>query len=451
MSDLQEPPHDDDAERSLLGAVMVDSSTLDTICSQLNTEDFYRPGHRYIFEAMRSLYERGCESIDPINLSDELQRNDKLESVGGPGYLTRLSNEVPSAANAGEYLRIVDEHSRVRDLISKASSIAQEGQSVPEDVSEFLDRAARDIHAVTQSANRSDYRHIKDVIKGAYEQIEEAAKSSDDVTGLPTGWTDLDALISGWEGGDLNIIAARPGMGKTSLALNNVDHLAVECGVPVAKFSMEMSAEKLAIRLLCQRARVNNRKVKKGMLSDEEWNRLVDAAAKLKSSPILIDDTAALSISEFRSKARRMQAEEGVEAIFIDYLQLMRAAGSHGTREQEIAEVSRMLKATAKELDIPVIALAQLNRGVESRQDKRPKVRDLRESGQIEQDADVIAFLYRDEVYNEDSEDQGIAEVIVRKQRSGPIGDVRLRWVAEHTRFESLAEQHQPSGPFDGG
>lgn len=443
MSDTQEPPHNDEAERSLLGAVMIDSSVLDTIYSQIDPDDLFRERHRYILRAMKAIHEReGAPDIDVVNLGEELGSKGKLEQAGGPSYLTRLSNAVPSAANAEQYLRIVDENARAREFAREASTLAGEALDNPADLGEFLDRAERSIYEVTQSASREDYRHISDVIKGAYEHLETVADSVDDVTGLPTGFNDLDKLTAGWQDSDLIIVAARPGMGKTSFALNSADHLAVEYDVPIGVFSLEMPARKLAIRFMCSRAKVNGRKVEKGMLSDKEWTRLVDAAGELQESPILIDDTPALSVSEFRSKCRRMSAEEGVRAVFVDYLQLMRATGDHGTREQEVSEISRMLKATAKELDIPVIALAQLNRGVENRQDKRPRLRDLRESGQIEQDADVIAFIYRDEVYNEDTEDQGIAEVIVRKQRSGPVGDVRLRWVAEHTRFEDLAERH---------
>lgn len=440
---FQEPPHSDEAERSLLGAAMIDATVIDEIEARLDRSDLYRERHRYILESMRTLRdEKGVDLLDPVTLGEQLKRDGWLEQAGGSSYLTRLSNEVPSAANADQYLEIVAEHARLRELIATSQAIAREGHDPPSDVSEFLDRAERAIFQATQTGVRRDYRDFQAIMEDAYRHLESLEEHDGEITGLPTGFIDLDRMTGGLEAPSLTILGGRPGMGKTALAGNIIEHLAVECDVPVGAFSLEMGDRALGLRLLCSRARVNQRDVEQGQVQD--WSSLVAAAGDLKEAPIVIDDTPALTVAEFRSKARRMKAEHDIQIVFIDYLQLMRAGGDHGRREQEIAEISRGLKGLSKELEIPVVALAQLNRGVEKRQDKRPQIRDLRESGQIEQDADLIAFLYRDEVYNEETEDQGIAEVLVRKQRNGPTGDIRLRFFPEHTRFESLAEGRAP-------
>jgi replicative DNA helicase len=439
--DIRVPPHNDDAERSLLGAVMLDNDILDAILSRISPEDFFRERHRHIFRAMKALYDRD-ETIDVVTLGDYLAAEEKLESVGGPGFLTRLSNEVPSAANANQYVEIVRNKSTLRQFISTTHSLVEEGYSDVPDVDSFLDRAEREIFSITQEGVTNEYEEIREVIKGAYEQLESLYETTEKVTGVPSGFVDLDEITAGWQDSDLIIVAARPGMGKTTLALNMASHVTVHEGFSAAVFSLEMSSQQLAMRLLCSEGRVDQKRVRQGTMDDQAWTRLVEAAGDLKEADLFLDDTPALSIMEFRSKCRRLKAEQDIDIVFIDYLQLMTASGDHDLREQEISEISRSLKGIAKELSIPVISLAQLNRGVEKRQDKRPRLRDLRESGAIEQDADVICFIYRDEVYNEETEDKGIAEVIVRKHRNGPIGDVRLRFFPHHTRFENLAEEH---------
>jgi replicative DNA helicase len=437
--DIRVPPHNDDAERSLLGAILLDNEVLDAILSKIGPKDFYRERHRHIFRAMVELYDREDASIDVITLGDALAAEDLLESAGGASYLTRLSNEVPSAANVQHYLRIVNRKSTLRQFISKAGGLVEDAYDDVSDVEGFLDQIEADIFELTQSGVTRDYESMREVISDAYEQLEALYQTNEKITGIPSGFIDLDEITAGWQDSDLIIVAARPGMGKTSLTLNMAAHAAVQRDLPAAFFSLEMSSTQLAIRMLCSEARVDQRRVRAGTMSEQDWSRLLKAAGKLGESPLFLDDTAALSIREFRSKARRLKAEEDVGVIFIDYLQLMEGSRNTDTREQEISEISRGLKEIAKELDIPVIALAQLNRGVESRADKRPKLRDLRESGAIEQDADLICFIYRDEEYNEDTEDQGLAEIIIGKHRNGPVGTVKLRFFPEHTRFENFS------------
>lgn len=443
--DIRVPPHNDDAERSLLGAILLDNTVLDSILSKVGPKDFYRERHRHIFRAMEELYDREDASIDVITLGDTLSAKGNLESVGGASYLTRLSNEVPSAANVQHYLRIVDRKSTLREFISKAGGLVEDAYDDVSDVEGFLDQIEADIFELTQSGVSRDYESMREVITEAYQQLEALYQTNEKITGIPSGFIDLDEITAGWQDSDLIIVAGRPGMGKTSLTLNMTAHAALERDVPAAFFSLEMSSTQLAIRMICSQARVNQRKVRAGTMSEQDWSRLLKAAGKLGEAPLFLDDTAALSIREFRSKARRLKAEEDVGVIFIDYLQLMEGSRNTDTREQEISEISRGLKEIAKELDIPVVALAQLNRGVESRADKRPKMRDLRESGAIEQDADLICFIYRDEVYNEDTEDQGLAEIIIGKHRNGALGNVKLRFFPEHTRFENLARDERSS------
>lgn len=441
---IRVPPHNDDAERSLLGAVLLDNDILDTVLTKLSPEDFYRERHRHIFRAMRELHESQEDpTIDVVTLGDQLAAEEKLEAVGGPSFLTRLSNEVPSAANVDQYVGIVRNKATLRQFISATGDLLEEGYSDVTDVDNFLDRAEREIFDITQSGATRDYASISEVLKDAFEQLEALHETSEKITGIPSGFADLDEITAGWQDSDLVIIAGRPGMGKTTLTLNMAAHAALERNVPVGFFSLEMSNSQLATRLLCSEAQVNQRDVRAGTAGERDWEKLIKAAGKLNKAELFLDDTPALSIMELRSKCRRLVAEEDVGIVFIDYLQLMQPSKSHDIREQEISEISRSLKGIAKELAIPVVALAQLNRGVESRADKRPKLRDLRESGAIEQDADLICFIYRDEVYNEDTEDQGIAEIIIGKHRNGPVGTIRLRFFPEHTRFENLAPERE--------
>lgn len=435
---IRMPPHNEDAERSMLGAILLDNRVLDEMMSQVDVEDFYREQHRHIYRAMTDLHRRE-EPVDVITLADHLQADDRLEASGGASYLARLSNAVPSAANVGQYAQIVRRKSALRRFISTADALVNDAYGDVADVEEFMDDVERKLFAITQDGQKKDYASMREVIQRAFTQIEALYNKSEHITGVPSGFADLDDMTAGWQRSDLIIVAARPAMGKTSFTLNMATHSAVERNTPAAFFSLEMSNEQLAIRMLCSQARVDQSKLRRGNMTEQEWARLIKAAGALSEAKIFLDDTPALPIMEFRSKCRRLKAEHDIGIVFIDYLQLMKGSGGNGSREQEISEISRNLKAVAKELDIPVIALAQLNRGVEQRADKRPMMSDLRESGAIEQDADIITFIYRDEVYNPDTEEKGLAEIIIGKHRNGSIGSVKLRFFGPITRFENLA------------
>ncbi|MFP4600861.1 MAG: replicative DNA helicase [Persicimonas sp.] len=435
---IRVPPHNEDAEKSLLGAILLDNRVLDELLSRLSAEDFYREQHRQIFRAMVELHRRD-EPVDVITLADHLSAEDRLDAAGGTSYLTRLSNAVPSAANVGQYAQIVTRKSSLRKFISTADTLVHDAYSDVSDVEEFMDEVERRLFAITQSGIKKDYASMREVIQNAFTQIEALYNKNEHITGVPSGFADLDEITAGWQDSDLIIIAARPAMGKTSFTLNMATHTAVERNLAAAFFSLEMSNEQLAIRMLCSQARVDQSRLRRGNMTEQEWARLIKAAGSLSEAKIFLDDTPALPIMEFRSKCRRLKAEHDISVVFIDYLQLMRGSGGHGSREQEISEISRNLKAVAKELEIPVIALAQLNRGVESRADKRPMMSDLRESGAIEQDADIITFIYREEVYEPETEDKGLAEIIIGKHRNGSIGTVKLRFFGPITRFENLA------------
>ena len=437
--EVRTPPHNDGAERSLLGAIFLDNRSLDEVTAVAQPEDLYRESHRHVYRAMLTLSSRG-DAIDVITLADHLNAEGLLEAVGGPNFLARLSNEVPSAANAIYYATIISRKAALRNFITTAHGLIDECYNDVSDFEAFMDDAESKLFAITQSGAKKNYVTMREVIKEAFAQIEALYQKSEQVTGVPSGFIDLDEITAGWQPSDLIIIAARPAMGKTSFTLNMAAHAAIERQIPVAFFSLEMSNVQLAIRMLCSEARVDQSKLRTGRMTEQEWARLIKAAGTLSEAPIFLDDTPALPIMEFRSKARMLKAEQDIGVIFVDYLQLMKARGSNiGSREQEISEISRNLKGIAKELAIPVVALAQLNRGVEQRADKRPMNSDLRESGAIEQDADIISFIYRDEVYNPETEHKGLAEIILGKHRNGGLGTVRLRFFGRYTRFENLA------------
>ena len=438
---LRVPPHNDEAERSLLGAILLDNRVLDEVAGRVRDRDFYREPHRLVYRAMLDLAQRG-EALDVITLADHLSAQERLDAVGGPNLLMRLSNEVPSASNVVFYAEIVRRKSALRDFIREAGSLVDECYGDVPDFVSFMDSVESRLFGITQQGVKKDYSEMREVIKDAFTQIETLYQKSEKVTGVPSGYVDLDEITAGWQSSDLIILAARPAMGKTSLCLNMAAHAALVRKLPVAFFSLEMSNVQLAIRMLCSEARVNQSKLRTGRLNEQEWARLIKAAGALSEAPLFLDDTPSLPIMELRSKVRRLKAEHDLGIVFIDYLQLMRGTGDkYGSREQEIADISRNLKGLAKEAEVPVIALAQLNRGVEQRADKRPMASDLRESGSIEQDADIISFIYRDEVYNPDTEHKGIAEVILGKHRNGSLGTVRLRFFGEFTRFENLAPE----------
>ena len=430
-------PQNIEAEQSVLGGILIDNEALHKVLEIIEPNDFYRDNHKKIFLAFLELSENNTP-LDIITVTELLQKKGELTNIGGATYLASLVDSVPTTANITHYAKIIKEKSILRSLIAKATDIVNMGFEASEDVAEILDKAEEAIFSITQQRIQTSYYSIKEIIKQTFKTIEELSSKRDSVTGIPTGFVDFDRLTAGLQPSDLIIIAGRPVMGKTSFTLNIAQHAATRAGVPVGFFSLEMSKEQLALRMLCAEARINSQKIRSGFLSERDWLRLTDAAATLSEAPIFIDDTPALSVLEIRAKARRLRSEHNIGLIIVDYLQLMKGKGRVDTREREISEISRSLKALAKELNIPVVAVSQLNRRVEERENKRPRLADLRESGAIEQDADLIVFIYRDEVYNEDTPDKGIAEVIIGKQRSGPTGVVKLAFLDKYTRFENL-------------
>ncbi len=428
------PPQNLDAEQSVLGAVLLDNHALNRALELLSPDDFYKEAHRRIFQAILDLYERN-EAIDLVTLTETLRRRNDLEGVGGSAYLTELVNVVPTAANISYHAKIVHEKSLLRQLIRTTTDIATRGYESTERIEELLDYAEQRIFGISDAKMKPTFHHVREVVKQSFELIERRYEQKESVTGVPTSFTALDNLTAGLHPGDLIIIAGRPGMGKTALALNIAVHAAVEKHLPAAIFSLEMAREQLVIRMLCAEARVDAHKLRSGYLGAADWPKLTAAAGRIADAPIFIDDTAALSVLELRAKARRLKRDQGLELVVVDYLQLMRGRGDADTREQEISEISRSLKALAKEMRVPVIALSQLSRAVESRTERRPQLSDLRESGAIEQDADLVMFVYREEVYRQTEENRNMAKIIVSKQRNGPTGDVDLVFLKEYTRF----------------
>lgn len=437
-SALKVPPHHLEAERSVLGAILLDNETLLKVMEVLEPEDFYRDAHRLIYERMLECFERS-EPADLVTLSNLLRAKGQLETCGGTDYLTLLVEQVPTAANAPYYAKIVREKAVLRRLVRKASDILKQCYEDPADLEQFLDEVERSIFEVAEDRTRKAFFSIQEIIRSSFETIEKLYERKSMITGVPSGWVDLDTITSGFQPSDLIVVAARPSMGKTAFCLDVARHAAVVENIPVAVFSLEMSKEQIALRLLCAEAQVDGSKLRKGMLRDSDFPRLTTAAGVLSESPIFVDDTPGISALEMRAKARRLKAERDVGLIIVDYLQLMRGRqGPERSREQEISEISRSLKALAKELNVPVMALSQLNRRVEERGEKIPQLSDLRESGAIEQDADLILFIYRDEVYNKnpDNPKKGTAEIIVGKHRNGPTGKVVLTFLPQFATFE---------------
>ncbi|MCC6219699.1 MAG: replicative DNA helicase [Deltaproteobacteria bacterium] len=434
------PPHSLDAEQSVLGAVLLDNEVVNAAIELLEPEDFYQRAHKILFQVMLELAERQ-EPIDIVTLTESLRMSALLDSIGGIEYLSKLVDVVPTSANVEYYARIVKEMSLRRKVISASSEIATAAYGEVSDVDDFLDEAEQKIFAVSESRVKSGFVRVSDIVKESIKQVEQRYVSKEALTGVASGFAELDKLTSGFQESDLIIIAGRPSMGKTSLALSIAQHIAIEQAKTVALFSLEMSKQQITTRLLCSEARVSSSRVRSGKLGESDFPRLVDAASEITNANIFIDDTAAISALEMRAKARRLYRQNPFAVMIIDYLQLMRVTNKRTERrEQEIAIISASLKSLAKELNVPIIALSQLNRSVEGRQDKRPLMSDLRESGAIEQDADIIAFVYRDEVYHPDTQDKGVAELIIAKHRNGPIGTVRLAFIGEYTIFENLAE-----------
>ncbi len=439
------PPQNLEAEISVLGGVLLENEALNRVLEILTPADFYRETHRKIFSAMIQLYESG-EPADLITLSEVLKKRGELEEVGDIEFLNSLVNSVPTAANISYYAKIIKEKSIVRKLINRATEIVSEGYGNPGgDVDDFLDRAERTIFEISEDRVRPSFYPMREIIKSSFKTIEQLYEKRQLITGVATGFTRLDEMTSGLQPSDLIIIAGRPSMGKTAFALNVVQHAAIQGALASAIFSLEMSKEQLALRMLCSEAKVDAHRLRGGFLSESDWPKLTRAAGALSDAPIFIDDTAGITVLEMRAKSRRLKAEHNLGLVVVDYLQLMRGRRDVDSREQEISDISRSLKGLAKELNVPVIALSQLNRRVEERGDKRPQLSDLRESGAIEQDADVIIFLYRDEVYNksEDNPNRGKAEIIVGKQRNGPTDKFDLTFLDKYTCFENFSGRQE--------
>ena len=451
---LKIPPHSIEAEQSVLGGLMIDNSAWDSIADIVTEGDFYRQDHRLIFRSLSHLASNS-DPLDIVTVSEWLEKYNDLDKVGGIAYLSTLAQNTPSAANIKAYASIVRERSVLRQLIRVSSEIGDnafnpEGRSS----SEVLDIAEQKVFQISErnARGRQGFQSITNLLPRVVERIDQLHELGGDITGLSTGFKDLDRMTSGLQVADLVIVAGRPSMGKTSFAMNIAENIAMGKNKAVAIFSMEMPAEQLVLRILSSLGRVDQSKVRSGRLDDDDWPRLTSTMNLLNEAPLFIDDTPALTPTELRSRARRLKREHDLGVIIIDYLQLMQVVGTKENRTNEISEISRSLKALAKELDVPVIALSQLNRSLEQRPNKRPVMSDLRESGAIEQDADLIVFIYRDEVYHEESPDKGTAEIIIGKQRNGPIGTVRLTFIGQYTRFENFAHDvYGPGAGYGGG
>ncbi len=447
------PPQNIEAEQAVLAAILIDNQAINRVVEVLNREDFYRESHRKIYAAMLDLNDIS-EAIDLITLSDKLRANEHFDAVGGDAYLTELLNSIATSANVRLHAKIVHEKALLRDLIRIATDIVSQGYENDGKVEDLLDQSERNIFALSDKSMRATFTPMKELVKAGFEIIEKL--SDQQLTGLPSKYKDLDKMTSGLQASDLVIVAGRPSMGKTAFALGMAQNIALNQNKTVGIFSLEMSKEQLVLRMLCSEARVDAHKLRSGFLGqpgNDNWRRLIDAAGRLNEAPIFIDDTPSMTILEMRAKARRLKAEHDLSLIIVDYLQLMRGRGDANSREQEISDISRSLKALAKELKIPVVALSQLSRAVESRPEKkkRPILADLRESGAIEQDADVVLFIYREEVYDpckcsQEGEcicgKRGVADIIIGKQRNGPIGDVPMAFINRYTRFEDLSHDH---------
>jgi replicative DNA helicase len=434
------PPQNIEAEQSVIGSVLLENEAIGTVIEHLTSGDFYKDSHKKIFNAMLELYEKS-EPIDLITLTELLNRKEQLEAVGGASYLSAIVSMVPTSANAKYHAKIVKEKSILRSLITTSTEIVTECYDTEQDVHELLDKAEAKIFGISETAVRQTYVHVKHVVKDTIELVDKLFDKKEHITGLATGFTDLDEATTGFHPGDLIVIGARPGMGKTAFCLNIIAHAAIEDNVPVAVFSLEMTKEQLVLRMLCGEAEVDSKAVRSGYHSKEDYRKLVNAAGRLSEAPIYIDDSFN-TILDIRAKARRLKAEHGLGAIIIDYLQLMGSSGSNVAREQVISEISRSLKALAKDLSVPIIVISQLNRSCEQRGDKKnPIIADLRESGAIEQDADIILFLYRDEYYKKhESQKKGIAELDIAKQRNGPTKVIDLAFIETYTKFKDLAD-----------
>jgi len=432
------PPQNLEAEMAVLCSMLIEEEAISYAIEILNEDSFYKEAHKIIFNAIVSLYNKS-RVADIVTLIDELKKRGALEDVGGINYLTSLTTSVPTAANVRHYAKIVKEKSLLRNLIASATTIVSEAYEAQEDADDLLDKAERMIFEITSKKIEGGFVSLKEIIKDSIETIDSLYQRKTNITGIPTGFHDFDRLTAGLQPSDLIVVAGRPSMGKSAFAASVSEHVGVTEKLPVAIFSLEMSKEQLVQRMLCSHARVDANKVRTGFLSQSDWPRLTNAAGKLSEAPIYIDDSPALSILELRGKARRLKSQHDVQLIIVDYLQLLQSPTRAENRQQEIADISRSLKSLAKELNVPLVAISQLSRGPERREDRRPQLADLRESGAIEQDADVVTLLFREEFYTPTEENRGVAELTIAKQRNGPTGMVTLTFIKEYTRFENLA------------
>ena len=438
---IKSSPQSIEAEKSVLGSMMIDKNVIAQAVEILSAEDFYRDAHKYIFKSIVEMYQRD-EPIDEITLLEHLKSTDRLEKSGGISYITEIGSSVLTTANVKSYIKIVEDKATLRKLIDSSTKIIESCYNNQDDVEKVIDVAEQKIFDLAEKKSSSDFEPLSDILERGFEQIETLFNNKGEVTGVGSGFKDLDDLTSGFQKGDMILIAARPSMGKTTFALNIAEHAALREGKSVVIFSLEMSKEQLAYKLLCSEANVNMLKLRTGNLEDKDWENIARASGPLSSAKIYIDDTAGVSIMEMRSKCRRLKIEYGIDLILIDYLQLMSGSGEE-SRQQEVSEISRNIKAIAKEMQCPVIALSQLSRAPEQRADHRPMLSDLRESGSIEQDADLVMFLYRDEYYNKETEEKNVAECIIAKQRNGPVGNVKLAWIGQFSKFGNLEHNYR--------
>jgi replicative DNA helicase len=440
-------PHNLEAEKSVLGAILINNHAFNQAAEVIDAQDFFRDAHRRIFEKMVGLTDRN-EPVDFVTLKDELTKSGELEEVGGPAYVSALTDGVPRSANVEYYARIVKEKSTLRRLIQASNEVLVRAYDAEEDAEDLLDEAERTIFSIAEGRMRSGFVKLSELVDGGYAMLEQLQASRGLVTGVPSGFVELDEMTSGFQKSDLVIVAARPAMGKTSFVLNIALNAALEAGKSVGVFSLEMSKEQLFLRMLTSEARVDAHRFRGGFLGEQDYERLNGAFARLHDAKVFVDDTASAGILEMRAKSRRLKLEHGLDMLIIDYLQLMQGRGRFDNRQQELASISRSLKILAKELEIPILALSQLSRATETRADHRPQLSDLRESGALEQDADVVMFIYREEVYAAGDDEkrndvEGMAEIIIGKQRNGPIGSVPLAFLKQYTRFENLQSGHK--------
>lgn len=439
---LRSMPHSIEAEQSVIGSMLIDKTSIAEAMEVLKTEDFYKDAHKVIFNSILELYQKDI-AVDIITLTENLKAKDKLDSAGGITYISELGGSVVSTANIQSYIKIVKDKSILRRLIKSSTKIIEESYKNQDDVLKAMDIAEKEIFNISSNRTTSEFEPMNVVLERGFLQIERLFNNKGETTGVPSGFRELDAKTSGFQKGDMVLIAARPSMGKTTFALNIAENAALRSGKSIAIFSLEMSKDQLAYKLLCSQAHVDMLRLRTGNLDDKDWENIAKASGPLAAAKIFIDDTAGITVTEMRSKCRRLKIEHGIDMILIDYLQLMSGGKGNESRQQEVSEISRSIKALAKEMECPVIALSQLSRAPEQRTDHRPMLSDLRESGSIEQDADLVMFLYRDEYYDKETEEKNVGECIIAKQRNGPTGTVKLAWLGQFSKFGNLDVIHQ--------